>query len=101
MIFVFLLGIVVLAVMALAAHTMAYFPGDVTISHAVQAYTPNWLDGVLGAVSWLGFPPQSDVLFGVIVILLFAFGARWAAVSEAIAALGSGGLYLLLEHFVG
>jgi undecaprenyl-diphosphatase len=33
-------------------------------------------------VSWLGFPPQSDVLFGVIVISLFVFGARWAAVAE-------------------
>src|SRR5439155_14504000 len=60
-----------------------------------------WLDTVLGAVSWLGFPPQSDVLFAVIVIALFVLGARWAAVTEALAALGSGGLYLLLEHFVG
>src|SRR5216683_7810227 len=100
MIFLFLLGIVVLAVMAFAAHSLAYFPGDLAISHAVQAYHSEWLDRVLGAVSWLGFPPQSDVLFGVIVIVLFAFGARWAALAEALAALGSGGLYLLLEHFV-
>src|SRR5437879_180699 len=101
MIFLVLLGIVVLAVMAFTAHNMAYFPGDPTISHAVQAYHSDWLDTVLGAVSWLGFPPQSDVLFGLIVIAVFALGARWAAVAEALAALGSGGLYLLLEHFVG
>jgi undecaprenyl-diphosphatase len=96
----FLLGIVVLVAMALAAHTLAYFPGDIAISHAVQAYHPDWLDQALGAISWLGFPPQSDVLFGLIVILLFAFGARWAAVVDALAAIGSGGLYLLIEHVV-
>src|SRR5438128_2511815 len=101
MIFIVLLGLVVLAVMALAAHSMANFPGDLTISHAVQAYHSGWLDTVLGAVSWLGFPPQSDVLFAVIVIALFVLGARWDAVTEALAAIGSGSLYLLLEHFVG
>jgi membrane-associated phospholipid phosphatase len=100
MIFFFLLGIVVLVVMALAAHTLAYFPGDITISHAVQAYHPDWLDQALGAISWLGFPPQSDVLFGLIVILRFALGARWAALVQALAALGSGGLYLLVEYIV-
>jgi undecaprenyl-diphosphatase len=66
----------------------------------VQAYNSDWLDNTLSAVSWLGFPPQSNVLFGIIVILLFVWGARWAAVTEAIAAVGSGGLYLVLEHFV-
>jgi membrane-associated phospholipid phosphatase len=98
---VFILAIVVLVIMAIAAHSLAYFPGDVTISHAIQAYHSDWLDAFLGAVSWLGFPPQSDVLFGVIVLVLFVSGARWAAVTEAIAAIGSGGLYLLLQQVVG
>jgi len=97
----FVLGVLVMAGMAIGAHTLAYFPGDVSISHAVQSYTSEWLDAALGAVSWAGFPPQSDVLFGVIVALLFVLGARWAAVNAAIAAIGSGGLYLLIEHFVG
>ncbi len=101
MIVFFLLGLVILVVMAFAAHSLAYFPGDIAISHVVQAASSDWLDRALGAVSWLGFPPQSDVLFGVIVVLLFISGARWAAVSAALAALGSGGLYLLLEHLVG
>jgi len=97
---VFVLAIVVLVVMAIAAHSLAYFPGDVTISHAFQAYHSDWLDAFLGAVSWLGFPPQSDILFGVIVVVLFVVGARWAAVTEAIAAAGSGALYLLLQQVV-
>jgi hypothetical protein len=101
MIIFFLLGVLVLAVMAFAAHSLAYFPGDVAISHVVQSSNSDWLDTALTAISWLGFPPQSDVLFGVIVVVLFVCGARWAAVTEALAAIGSGGLYLLLEHFVG
>lgn len=96
----FVLGTVVLAVMAMAAHTAAYFPGDVAISHAAQTYHPEWLDASTGALSWLGIPPQTDVLFGVVVILLFVSGARWGAVSAGIAALLSGGVYLLLQLVV-
>src|SRR2546423_3951712 len=101
MIFVFLLGLVLLAIMSFEAHSLAYFPGDIAISHVVQASSPDWLDRGGDAVSGLGSPPQSNVLFGVIVVTLFACGARWAAATEALAALGSGGLYLLLEHLVG
>jgi len=97
---VFLLGLAVLIMMAVAAHSLAYFPGDITVSHAAQAYQSAWLDTFLSGVSWLGFPPQSDVLFGLIVVTLFALGARWAAMTEAIAAMGSGGLYLLLQLVV-
>jgi undecaprenyl-diphosphatase len=97
----FTFGALALVIMAIAAHGLAYFPGDVAISHAVQAYQSDWLDAVLGAISWAGFPPQSNVIFGAIVILLFVSGARWAAVTEAIAAVGSGGLYLLLQQVVG
>jgi hypothetical protein len=97
----FALGGVVLAAMSIAAHNLPYFPVDVGISRNVQAYHPGWLDTGTSALSWTGFQPQSDVLFGVIVVLLFALGHRWAAVMEAMAALGSGGLYLLLEQNVG
>jgi undecaprenyl-diphosphatase len=97
----FALGLMVLASMAIGAHMLAYFPGDVAISQAVQAYSSDTLDQALGAVSWLGFPPQGRVLFGLVAVLLFVFGARWAAAMAAMAAIGSGGLYLLLEHVVG
>jgi len=97
----FVLGLVALIAMSVAAHSLAYFPGDLTISHAVQAHSSDWLDVVLGAVSWLGFPPQSDILFGIVVAILLVLGARWAAVTQTIAAVGAGGLYFLVEHFVG
>jgi undecaprenyl-diphosphatase len=97
----FAVGAVVFAAMSIAAHNLAYFPVDVSISHGVQAYHPGWLDTATAALSWTGFPPQSDVLFGVIVVLLFGLGHRLAAAAETIAAIGSGGLYLLVQQLVG
>jgi membrane-associated phospholipid phosphatase len=97
----FAVGSLVLAVMSIAAHSLAYFPSDVAISHAVQAFHPSWLDTVTAALSWTGFPPQSDVLFGLIVVMLVLLGHRWAALMEVIAAVGSGGLYLVLQQLVG
>src|SRR3984893_14098961 len=97
----FALGAVVLAAMSFAAHNLPYFPFDVMVSHDVQAYHPGWLDTATTALSWTGFPPQSDVLFGVIVVVLFALGHRLAAAAEIVAAVGSGGLYLVLQQVVG
>jgi membrane-associated phospholipid phosphatase len=97
----FVLGTILFMWVAIVAHSLAYFPGDLGISHTVQATRSAWLDATLCAVSWLGFPPQSDVLFGAIAVLLFVFRERWEAICAAVAAVGSGGLYLLVEHFVG
>lgn len=87
--------------MAIAAHAMDYFPIDPIISEQVQRYHPAWLDSATGALSWTGFPPQSDVLFGAVVVLLVVLGERWAAVVEVVSAAGVGLLYFLLQHFVG
>ncbi len=97
----FAFGAVVLTAMSIAVHSLPYFPVDVTISQGVQTYHPGWLNAATAALSWTGFPPQSDVLFGMIVVSLVVLGHRWVAAVEAAAAIGSGGLYLLLEQVVG
>jgi membrane-associated phospholipid phosphatase len=97
----FAIGAVALAAMSIAAHNLAYFPVDVGISRLIQAFHPGWLNTATDALSWTGFPPQSDVLFGVIVVVLFALGHRLAAVAEVLAAVGSGELYLVLQQVVG
>jgi membrane-associated phospholipid phosphatase len=89
-----------LAVIAVAAHFVPYFPGDVAISHAVQAYHADWVDALTSAASWVGFPPQVDVIFGVIVLMLAVFGLRWEAVMLALAGIGSGATYFLLQLLV-
>lgn len=94
------LGALALAVMSVAAHSLAYFPGDLTVSHAVQTFASSSLDTFLGAVSWTGFPPQCNVVYGVVVLLVLLVASRRAALMEALAAIGSGGLYLLLQLVV-
>jgi membrane-associated phospholipid phosphatase len=96
----FFIGWLVLAAMSIAAHSQAYFVFDPTISRAVQSYQSGWLNAATDGLSWIGFPPQSDVLFGLIAVVLFVVGARWAAVMQVVAGVGSGGLYLLLEQTV-
>jgi membrane-associated phospholipid phosphatase len=96
----FVLGLAALVALAVAAHNVAYFPGDVAISRAVQAHASDWLDTATSAVSWTGFPPQSWLVFGVVVVGLAVLGYRWAAVVAAIAAVGSGELYFFIEQLV-
>jgi undecaprenyl-diphosphatase len=77
-------GFVVLAVVA---RTVAYFPIDLTITLAVQAYHGPIFNTLMFGISWIGFFPQS-LFFGIVPsVLLFFTGLRW----EAVAALFAGG----------
>jgi hypothetical protein len=51
-------------------------------------------------VSWTGFPPQSWLVFGLVVVGLALLGYRWAAVVAALAAVGTGELYFFLQQVV-
>ena len=81
---------VVFVVLAVAAHTIAYFPFDLTITHAVQAYHGQVFDRLMFAVSWTGFFPQVAALSTAVILALFFSGLRWEAVATLFATLGSG-----------
>ena len=53
---------VVFIALAIIAHTVAYFPIDLTITHAVQSYHGAAFGQLMYGISWLGFIPQVDVL---------------------------------------
>src|SRR5512141_1509602 len=53
---------VVFVTLAVIARTVAYFPIDLTITHAVQTYHGAAFERLMYGVSWLGFMPQVDVL---------------------------------------
>jgi membrane-associated phospholipid phosphatase len=74
------LGVGVLAVLSVAAHTIPYFAFDPGIAEAVQAAVPAPLGHVLDGVSWLGFPPEVDVVDGVIIVAALLVGYRWEGV---------------------
>ncbi len=88
-------------VLALLARTVWYFPVDLQVTRAVQGHSPAWLDWLLEVVTWIGFPPQSNVIFGAAILGLFLAGCRFEAAMTALAAVGSAGLWFLVTPLVG
>jgi undecaprenyl-diphosphatase len=87
-------------VLTLLALVVPYFAVDVSLERAIQAPRSAWLDTLANAVSWVGFPPQSNVLFGAIILILFLTGRRWQALGTLFAAAGSAGLWYLVAPLV-
>jgi len=80
---------VTFATLAVAAHEHAYFPIDLALSQAVQGLRSPAIDTLTQAVSWPGFPPQSNVIFGALILLIVLYRRFAAALGEALAAGGS------------
>lgn len=70
----------VFVTLAVVAHWVAYFPIDLRITLAVQAYHGEPFARAMYAVSWLGFMPQVWVICLVTAGLILAFGLRWEAI---------------------
>ena len=83
------------------ARTVAYFPLDVELTRDLQAIENPWLEMLFRAVAWIGFPPQSNFIFGAVVLGLFLIGLRLEAAMTLFAAVGSAGLWFMLAPFVG
>jgi undecaprenyl-diphosphatase len=94
-----LIASAVFVALAVVAHTVAYFPIDLTITHAVQSYHGAAFDRLMHGLSWLGFMPQVDVLAALTIVLLFVAGLRWEAVVLLFAA-GSAGIGTLVKLVV-
>ena len=69
---------------------------DVAIERALQRAQAPWLDTFAAAISWLGFPPGSIAVDGLIVLGVAVSGRRWGAVCAALAAAGSAGVWFLV-----
>jgi membrane-associated phospholipid phosphatase len=96
-----LLVLVALAgVLTWLARTVAYFPIDVELTRSLQGIDSPWIETVLRSVAWIGFPPQSNFIFGTVIVLLFLVGFRWEAAMTLFAAAGSAGLWFALAPLV-
>ncbi len=80
---------VVFVVLAVVAHSVAYFSMDLTITKAVQSYHGVFFDRLMFAVSWLGFFPQVAPLAALVILALAFTGLRWEAVSMLFATISS------------
>lgn len=100
----FLAALLVLSVafgtLAFLAYSVLYFPIDLTLAREVQSWQQPWLVALFGAVSWIGFPPQSNLEFGLIILGLALVGRRWEAAMALFAAAGSAGLWFLIAPLV-
>jgi membrane-associated phospholipid phosphatase len=95
-----IVAVVVFIVLAVLAKTIAYFTFDVTITRALQIYHVGWFDGLMGALSWIGFAPQAWVIAAIIMVFLYASGLKWETVVILISVLGSSALGLSLKILV-
>ena len=95
-----LVGIVVAGVLAYLARTIAYFPLDVELTRAIQALTIPGLETLFQAVAWVGFPPQSNIIWGSVIVLLFLVGLRLESAMFAFAAAGSAGLWFAIVPLI-
>jgi undecaprenyl-diphosphatase len=97
---VLILGLIAFAVLAFTATAVPYFAFDVPVTRALQSIQWPPFETFLSAVNWIGFPPQSNVIFGSIVVALFLVGKRWQAAGLFVAAAGSAGLWFLLTPII-
>ena len=97
---VVVLAIIGFTALAVVAHTTPYFRFDLPIARAIQSIEWPPLVAFLSAVSWIGFPPQSTVLFGMLVVGLLVFGQRGAAAGVVFAGAGSAALWFLIPPLV-
>src|SRR5512136_1690865 len=93
-------AIAVFLVLALLAKTVAYFAFDVTITRALQTFHAGWFDALMGALSWIGFPPQAWVITLAILLFLYASGLKWETVVVLASVLGSSAMGLGIKVLI-
>jgi undecaprenyl-diphosphatase len=74
-----LAAVAALAFLSAMAHARPFFGVDPLIEQWIQAVVPVPLGRVLDAVSWVGFPPQVDVVIGLGIVVVLTLGYRWEA----------------------
>src|SRR5215208_1514910 len=95
-----LLAIVLAGALTVLARTVGYFAIDVQITRAFQSIEVPGLQLLLHAVSWTGFPPQVNVLAGILIVCLVAAGLRLEAGMIVLLGLGGAAIWYALTWYV-
>lgn len=93
-------GIVAAGALAFLARNIPYFQFDVELTRAIQALSIPGLEMLFQAVAWVGFPPQSNFIWGAVILGLFLIGLRIEASMLAFAAAGSAGLWFAIVPLI-
>jgi membrane-associated phospholipid phosphatase len=86
--------------LAVAAHMVPYFAIDLDLTRAMQSVKNPTFDFVAHWIGWPGFPPQSNILFGGLILLLLVRGLPLASLGLLLAAGGSAALWLWIAPLV-
>jgi membrane-associated phospholipid phosphatase len=100
----FLIVLVIIAaafgVLTFLVKTIPSFPLDLQITLGIQSINSPVFGGLMVAISWLGFSPQSVIITGLIILLILGFGLQWEALMALIAALLSIGINVLVKDLI-
>ncbi len=88
------------AVLTFLVKTTASFPLDLQITRGLQSINIPLFWGLMTAVSWPGFGPQSTIIAGLIILLIYGFGLQWEAVMALIAAVLSTAINVLVKDLI-
>ena len=80
--------------------TTPSFAIDLQITRAIQLLHFPYFAFLMNLVSWPGFSPQSMIIAGLIVLLIYGFGLHWEAVMALIAAVFSTAINLLVKDLI-
>ena len=88
------------AVLTFLIKTNPFFPIDLQITRSIQLINFPAFTLLMSAVSWPGFSPQSMIITGLFVVVIYGMGLHWEAVMALVAAVFSTGINLLVKDLV-
>ena len=74
------------ALLTFLVKTTPSFPIDLAITRTIQSIDFPLFDKLMIVISWPGFSPQSFLLCALIVVIIYAIGLHWEAVTALVAA---------------
>ena len=73
---------------------------DLQITRAFQSINFPLFASLMSVISWPGFGPQSVIMTGLIILVIYALGLHWESVMALIAALFSTAINILAKNLV-
>ncbi len=93
-------AIILFAILAVLAHTVAYFTFDLFISRDLQLITVPGFDALMRFISWFGFPPQTYGVTLFLLVALWVSGLKWETVVAFISAVGISAIGFVIKAVV-
>ncbi len=88
------------AVLTFLVITTPSFAIDLQITRDIQLINIPFFTFLMSAVSWPGFNPQSMIIAGLVILLIYGFGLHWEAVMALVAAVFSTAINVLVKDLI-